>query len=219
MKKIIEKIKNYNLHKFYFQLNSDGNIVKHVPNNDYFEWECNMYKYLLKNQKLPISLPITPSKDCFIYQTNTMKPLIEILSDKKKKNFILNELFSYVFNFRHCNFVHGNLHIYNIFYDNQTKQFYCLDLSDSNFIENNININPNYKQHFYSRLVEKQSKYYCDLLSIFSSLKIYFKNDQKTIDYITERILVFIPKDILTEYIIEEDLILNAQRLFKTFTI
>jgi hypothetical protein len=215
MKKLIEKLKLHSFHEFYFQENTDKNIVKHVPNENYIRWECQMYQYLLKNQKCPIAVPITISNNCFIYQTNKLKSLTEILKNKKSKNFILNELFAFVFNLKNYNFVHGNLHIYNIFYDDLNNQFYLLNLSDSNFIrKENLEI-PYYNQQVFSRLVEKNEIKYWDLLSVFSSLKIFFKNDTSTINYIIERISVYIPNETLINYIQEEDFMINAQRLFK----
>lgn len=216
MKKLIEKLKNHTFHDFYFQIDSDKNITKHVPNNNYFNWECEIYKYLLKNQKFPIALPMTPSKNCFIYQTNKLKPLCELLL-LKNRNLILNELFSFVFNLRYSNFVHGNLHIYNIFYDTNSNQFYILNLTDSNELHSNELYSPKFNQQRYSRLVEKYDISFCDLLTVYSSLKKFFKNDTVTINYLTERINVFIPNDILTEFNKEEDFMINAQKLFKSF--
>ncbi len=215
MKKLIDKLKLHTFHDFYFQENTDKNIVKHVPNENYVRWECQMYQYLLKNQKFPIHVPITISNNCFIYQINKLKSLTEILKNKKSKNFILNELFAFVFNLKNCNFVHGNLHIYNVFYDPLDNQFYLLNLSDSNFINNNNLEIPNFNQQVFSRLVEKNEMKYCDLLSVFSSLKIFFKNDIKTINYLLERISVYIPNDILINYIKEEEFMINAHKLFK----
>jgi hypothetical protein len=215
MKNLIDKLKSHSFQDFYFQENTDKNIVKHVPNKNYIHWECQMYKYLLKNQKTPISVPITISNNCVIYQINKLKTLTEILKNKKTKNFILNELFAFVFNLKNCNFVHGNLHIYNVFYDHLYNQFYLLNLSDSNFIrKENLEI-PNFNQQVFSRLVEKNEMKYWDLLSIFSSLKIFFKNDISTINYLTERISVYIPNDTLINYIQEEEFVINAHRLFK----
>lgn len=216
MKKLIEKLKVHSFHDFYFQENTDKNIIKHVPNENYTQWECQMYQYLLKNQKFPISVPITISNNCFIYQTNKLKPLCELLKNKKSKNFIINELFAFVFNLKNCNFVHGNLHIYNIFYDELYNQFYLLNLTDSNFINNNNNLQkPNFNQQVFSSLVEKNEIKYWDLLSVYSSLKIFFKNDTNTIKYITERTSVYIPNNILINYIQEEEFMINAHRLFK----
>jgi hypothetical protein len=215
MKKLIEKLKNYNYHDFYFQENCDKNIVKHVPNKEYYDWECNIYTYLLKNQKFPIAVPITPSKNCFIYQTNKLKPLIEVLSTIKKRNLIINELFSFVINLRSINFVHGNLHIYNVFYDREYSQFYLLNLTDSTIL--GYKEKPKFNQQNYSRLVQKNDVLFHDLLTIYSSLKNFFKNDAKMIKYLTEIICVFIPKTVIYEFNKEEDFMKNAHKHLNIF--
>lgn len=214
MIKIIEKLKKYTIHDFYFQENSDGNIVKHVKDNTMYDWECEIYKYLLKNQKSPICVPITPSQKCFIYQTNKLKPLCEILKNKNKRNLLLNELFAFVFNLKNSNFIHGNLHLYNIFYDSVFNQFYVINLTDSFLLSNkDINFIPNFQQQTYSKFVEQNDITYWDLLSIYSSLKIFFKNDILITKYLTDRIRVYIPNDIVTEYDKEEEFVKFSQKL------
>ena len=213
MIELIKKIKNQVYHNFTFVKNTDGNIVKHIPNKDYYNWECEMYEYLLRHQKTPISLPMTPSKNCFIYQTNKVIPLYELLNNKKIRSLILNELFSFIFNFKYSNFIHGNLHIYNIFYEMETKQFYIIDLSNSKYYYY-TDIKPKYNQHSYSNLLYSFPIEYTDLLSIYSSLIVFYKSDNNMVNYILERVSTYVPINIIEPYNKEFNFIRRQNKLF-----
>ena len=118
-----------------------------------------------------------------------------------------NELFAFVNNFKKYNFIHGNLHIDNIYINIQDMyQFFVIDLCNSYYstsCSNNaidvtfkrksfIDVNKNILEH------DKFKDKYCDFwdfICLFFSLNIYFENNKNHLNYIKESVTNYINKD------------------------
>ena len=126
-------------------------------------------------------------------------------------HLIINEAFAFVNTFKKYNFIHGNLHIDNIYINIQDMyQFFVIDLcnsyysnSCSNSHSNNaidvtfkrksfIDVNKNILEH------DKFKDKYCDFwdfICLFFSLNIYFENNKNHLNYIKESVTNYINKD------------------------
>lgn len=96
---------------------------------------------------------------------------------KIDENFkeILNELLSFVSKFKKYNFIHGNLKLNNILYDNQTNNFTLKDFSKSKFKLNKMT----------------NVEYYFDFISLYFDLcKL---NNETLTNYLKNEIGKYIP--------------------------
>jgi len=183
----------------YCERNKDG-IKKICFDKDIYNHETSIYLDLLM-KKANITPFISPlSDEEIIYITSDYISLREFLNNKKDKYnkkdnkdiyIILNEVFCFVNTFQKYNFVHGNLHIDNIFIQHNAyviKNIYIIDLSNSYFIDHNRISNCNYKRTSFleeydtkentnsnSFVNEKILKYW-DFFSLYISLNLYFGN-------------------------------------------
>jgi hypothetical protein len=185
----------------FYDKNIEDNIVKYFINENMFEWEVKVYLYLVDKNIAPIS---SSGNQKMIYHTNDKLPLSVVLKNKNTKNtnikFILNELFSFVSKFKKIHFVHGNLHLYNIFLD-KDKMFSVIDFSNSKF-KNKL---PKYNlDYFY------ENHYLIDLYLLYIELYDFYKNNSEILCYLQDLLLNYIDnnnfKDITKAYIINYSL-------------
>jgi tRNA A-37 threonylcarbamoyl transferase component Bud32 len=116
------------------------------------EWEDHIYK------KLKI-------------QSGNYKPLI---FDKNYKE-IINELLSFVSTFRNYNFIHGDLRLNSILYDNQKCNFTLINFGKSKFKLSELTNN----------------EYYFDFISLYFDLcKL---NNKELTNYLQKEIVKYIP--------------------------
>lgn len=105
------------------------------------------------------------------FKSGNYKPL-QINGNFKE---IINELLSFVSKFRNYNFIHGDLRLTNILYDNQTNNFILKDFSKSKFKLNQLT----------------NDEYYFDFISLYFDLcKL---NDEILSNYIKKEIIKYIP--------------------------
>lgn len=158
-------------------------------------WETFVYFYL--DDKMP---GITPEMvimgDNILYKTKGMVPLKVFLSKNiKMYSCIINELVSFIRTFKKIGFVHGNLHISNIYIDtsspspspssSQFYKFYIVDFANS-YIEN-FDI-PSCKRNSYVNKVIPLE--YCDMTTLYHSLTHHLailgsKSNEKILSYTT----------------------------------
>lgn len=187
-----------------------SNIRRLCFNPDIYNYETYIYLTLLaKNSDIPCLMSIKDNE--IIYHVKDHSSLRNyIWKNLDNITLIMNELFVFINNFKKYNFVHGNLHIDNIFVNNlnscDTKlEFHCIDFCNS-YIENNKNCK--YKRTSFLREYEikKEILYYWDFCSIFISLSLFLNNPKlKQINKIqsTNQIINYI-KSIIISYIGQE---------------
>lgn len=158
--------------KCIYDKDPDKKIIKYFSNNTQaLEWESIVYLYLLDKN---ITAPVTIKNTHIEYDTRNKISLYEYLTSKKyNTKLVLNELFGFISTFREYNYLHGNLHIYNIFLNKQTLKFCIIDFSNS-FLIDKIII-PKYQRTSY--LGEMDMKItstffeYWDFFTLYISLK------------------------------------------------
>lgn len=186
-------------------IKKDDNIIKEFFNNELFYWECKIYLALCEKGLTPLATTIDYT---IIYYTKDMISLRSKLIDKHCNiKEILNEVFNFVNLFYKNNFIHGNLHIDNIFI-NKHGYFHIIDLTNSYLIKSSI-CGPKYKRRsFINKMNNMENKRYIkyiDFFTLYISLKSFFTNNTKYTKYTkyTEylNILInnYIKKDILYE--------------------
>ena len=178
--------------KCFFDKNEFGNINKYFTNDENYEWEIKVYLYLLHKK---ITLLSSSSNKKICYQTNGNIPLFDFLK-RGDDHLLLNEIFSFVNNFSKVGFVHGNLHIYNIFVDVKSLQFYTMDFSNSYIIDQV----PDYKRISCSH----DFLLNWDMYNLYVSLKDFYKNEYKgqlcvnsKLDYLENIISVYVKENVL----------------------
>jgi hypothetical protein len=189
-----ELIHKFSLNKSIFYRDSQNNIIKTFVNNFMYKNEIDIYLYLLDKN---ITLLSTPNKLSLCYNIKDEISLHSYLDNYKSNiTFLLNELFCFINRFKSYKFVHGNLHLHNIFLNPKTfvqkGKFYVIDFSNSYIIQKN-----------YTK--DKLFVYNWDFFSLYISLKNFFKNDIKNLIYLENLILNYInPSDLrslLNKYI------------------
>lgn len=189
-----ELIHKFSLNKSIFYRDSQNNIIKTFVNNFMYKNEIDIYLYLLDKN---ITLLSTPNKLSLCYNIKYEISLYSYLDNYKSNiTFLLNELFCFINRFKSYKFVHGNLHLHNIFLNPKTfvqkGKFYVIDFSNSYII-----------QKKYTK--DKLFVYNWDFFSLYISLKNFFKNDIKNLIYLENLILNYInPSDLrslLNKYI------------------
>lgn len=161
----------------FYEKNNDNNIEKLFINENMFRWEIDVYLYLIDKNIVPLS---STGKQKLIYSTSDKIPLYTFLKKKDTNiKYILNNLFSFVYKFKKINFIHGNLHLYNIFLD-ENEMFNVIDFSYSHF-KNSSNIDCLYK-----------NPYLIDLYLIYIELYDFYKNNKIIILYLQDLLLNYI---------------------------
>jgi len=167
--------------------------------------ESNVYLNLLSNNS-NITTLMSISHDEITYETKRLISLRTFLKNNVDyTTYIINELFAFINTFKKYNFIHGNLHIDNIYIkinkDNKHSfNFFIIDLCNSYFINNDF---CHYKRT--SFLNEYDSKknllFYWDFCSIWSSLSLFYENKNKIIQYIKSTIVNYIGKDAFENFL------------------
>lgn len=157
----------------FYEKNKNNDIEKYFINENMFYWEVKVYLYLI--DKSIVSLAST-EKQKIIYSTNDKTPLFTILkNDYENAKNILNNLFSFINKFKKIDFIHGNLHLYNIFVDKK-GMFTLIDFSYSSF--KNIYTNS------FNEKYDNFDKNLIDLYTIYIELKEFYKKDTKMLLYL-----------------------------------
>ena len=126
---------------------------------------------------------------------------------KPNFKFVLNEIFSFVSKFNKYNFLHGNLHIHNIFVNPDTflnkGRFYAIDFSNSYIYKQNVNCQEYKRISFIGEYDNKDALFltYWDYFTLYISLKMYFKNNTQTLMYLENLILTYINPEMLYHFV------------------
>lgn len=183
---------------------SDNNICRKYSNKDIYKWETDIY---LKFVEYSIFPGVTAGIDTVTYKVRDMVSLRVYLGCVNVKNLtiLMNELFAYVKRFRKMGFMHGNLNIDNIFVSKVNKKlhFFVIDYSNS-YNLNKRNSVPGYPRTSFIGESENKLEYmnyiYWDILTLYISIKKYYKELKNNSVVIIEEIIdTYIPRDIINE--------------------
>lgn len=112
----------------------DGNIFKLCTSADVFNWEVEVYLNMLEANIFPY---VSTAGKLLTYSTKNLVSVRTFLEKQPRINFavFLHELYSFVNSFRkHC-FLHGNLHVDNIFVHpvkfHTAPRFFVIDYANS----------------------------------------------------------------------------------------
>lgn len=171
--------------------NKDSSIFKVCILHEMWEWETEVYLRLLDTGLFPANDAQT---NVMVYGTKNMVSVKTYLMSHKNGNTTLffNELFSFVNTFKAKGFVHGNLHMGNIFVKKRLKglQFAVIDYANSYLLSRGIgegldtqlkrNTYPKYDRTSYmgeynNKLTDPNFIYW-DLLTLYVSLKTHLSN-------------------------------------------
>jgi RIO-like serine/threonine protein kinase len=157
----------------FYEKDKNDNIEKYFINENMFNWEVKVYLYLIDKNIVSLA---SSEKQKIIYSTNDKIPLFTILKndDKNAKN-ILNNLFSFINKFKKIDFIHGNLHLYNIFVDKE-NMFTLIDFSYSSFKGICTNLFHEKYNNFDKNLI--------DFYTLYIELKEFYIKDTKMLVYL-----------------------------------
>jgi hypothetical protein len=178
---------------------STNNIFKVCNSQNVFEWEAHIYLSFLDSELFP---QVSASNQKIMYLTSGMVSLRTYLNTKPKySSFVLNELFSFVKSFKsHC-FLHGNLHIDNVFLFPGTfkssPRFFVIDYANS-YNLNDVTSKPKYKRTSYigefENKIRKNHLMVWDYVTMFLSLKIFYKNELRKVLFVEKLVTSYVPR-------------------------
>lgn len=162
-----------------------GNMTKMFMSEEMANWEIYVHGQMQESLMLP---DISIDNHVLTYKTRGKVSLRTYLTCNSNINttLLLNELFSFVNTFRHFRFLHGNLHLDNIFMDNvqNANKFYLIDYANSYVISKRVTY-PLYKRTSfigeYEYKTQSQNFVYWDFLTIYVSLKTFFKKTKELV--------------------------------------
>lgn len=188
-------LNKYCLQKCYCERSLDGNITKYFIDKDVFKWEIEVYSKLMNKGIVPeITTECTSS--CLTYNIKDKISIYNyLLQNKNYTKVILNELYSFVKKFNRYHFLHGNLHLHNIFVNPETflskGDLYVIDFSNSYLFETNrrgVTSCPKYNRTSFIGEYEKKIKdeffIYWDFFTLYVALKMFFKADLENLVYL-----------------------------------
>ena len=188
-------INEKSLDKCVYEKDNNNNIIKTSFDTCIFKYEMDIYKYLIKRNVIPKTLF---RNNKMIYNTSEMKSLRAILLLNKNKKNTINETFSFINTFMNYYYVHGNLHIDNVFVDKE-GDMYVIDYGCSYLLNKKTS---SYKRRSYIsvdsefNLCEDALRYW-DMFTMYISLSMYFEEEKVYKRYVKETVLNWIPRDTL----------------------
>jgi hypothetical protein len=176
-------------------------LKKKIDSSDVLEWESVVYLYLLDKHITPM---VTIKKNSIEYDIKDKISIYEYFQFQSKKSFdkvLLNELFGFVSKFRDYDYLHGNLHIHNIFFNKETLKYYVIDFSNSFLIDKTEITNPKYQRTSYLGEMDMKIRSvffeYWDFFTLYVSLKKVIKNHK---DYLETLVRYYIKQDVLLRF-------------------
>lgn len=157
----------------------ENNITKFFNSNEVYQWESNVYVSYIDKNIFPLVSPKGKQLTYFVKDMVSLRTFLK--TGKPNMSYTLNELFSYIRSFRNYKFLHGNLHIDNIFLNPKTfdmrAHFFVIDYANSYVLKRHSS--PNYKRTSFIGEFEDKTRdtnfLYWDFLTLYVSLKCFFK--------------------------------------------
>jgi hypothetical protein len=184
----------------------DDNIVRIFNSVNLLNWEIGVYLYLVDYKLCPL---IDVKNSEIVYILDDYVSVRNYLKSKNKKKetitLLLNELFSFINTFKKYEYIHGNLHIDNIFIKKKTYPFKFVIIDYSNSYIFNIKDDLNLKKTSFLAEYDKKEininflKYW-DFLTMYASLIKLYKKNINYLFIVQELINIWIPNNILNEF-------------------
>lgn len=204
-------LNKYCLQKCYCEKDNDKNISKYFIDKDIYDWEIEVYMKLL-NKNITPEIKINGEKYITYIVSDKISLYNFLLKNKKYTKFVLNELYSFVKKFNKYNFLHGNLHLHNIFIDPDKflskGRFYIIDFSNSYIFKTNrkgVTSCPRYSRTSfmgeYGKKTSDEFYIYWDFFTLYVSLKMFLKNDLEDLVYLENLIQNYMSEDIIKRFI------------------
>lgn len=235
LEKICENINNKCIQACECYVGSnEKNIIRIFNEYSLYKLETEVYLKLIKSKNKNKIVPFINGESYKIeYIIEEYSSLRNFLEEKKNKsieqtNLIINELYSFINTFKKHKFVHGNLHIDNIFIkkiNDKNYDFKVIDYANSYIKTNtksttsttstsstestNNDIISN-KTSFLGEYKKKEKDEYIiywDFFTIYVSLKNFYKNKVDKLYKLQNIAEEYIPKDIFNNLI--NDIILE----------
>lgn len=192
--KFLNKYKDDLIGNCFYDKDNNKNILKYFTNQHDFECEAILHLYLL-NKRITTEFDLGDNKLLY-YVTNNKISLYTYLeqSGNHLSHVLLNELFAFVNTFKKSDFIHGNLHIHNIFINPINIKFYAIDFTNSIILQ----------KHQKGQALEFLE--YWDFFTLYKSLLKYYsdkpnnklyKSNHKSVDYLQKLIVNYIHPKIL----------------------
>ena len=179
---------------------NSNDITRMYDNNDLYNWEVCVYLKLLGSKITPL-VSCEENKLCYVLNEYiSLRQLInKDIKNINKISLVLNELYSFINTFKKYNFIHGNLHIDNIFIKELEKtkfDFKVIDYANS-YILNSKSSTNFYRSSFLGEYDDKEDflKYW-DFFTVYVSLKNYFKNNPTLLFKLHTIVECYIPSSI-----------------------
>lgn len=204
-------LNKYCLQNCYCEKDNANNISKYFIDKEIFNWEIEVYTKLL-NKKITLEIEINADKYLTYIISDKVSIYNFLLKNKTYTKFVLNELYSFVKKFNTYNFLHGNLHLHNIYIDPDKflskGRFYIIDFSNSYIFKTNrkgVTSCPRYSRTSfigeYDKKLSQEFYIYWDFFTLYVSLKMFLKNDLENLVYLEHLIQNYIPEDIIKRFI------------------
>lgn len=184
MMKSIQLIDKNNVHLSECVIDSNGNICKRYIEEGSFWWESTVYLSLVDHDIFPL---MTAGDMKVTYYVEGLLPLRLFLKENSDRYMIiLYELFQFVKGLMKLQFIHGNLHIDNIYVGMHKGRydFRLVDLSNA-YIPDHEPKSPFYRSSFLGEFDGKDNHAFFrfwDFFTLVTSLRCEYANDStKTI--------------------------------------
>lgn len=204
-------LNKYCLQECYCEKDINMNISKFFIDKEIFNWEIEVYTKLL-NKKITPEIEINSDKYLTYIVSDKVSVYNFLLKNKTYIKFVLNELYSFVKKFNKYNFLHGNLHLHNIYIDPDKflskGRFYIIDFSNSYIFKTNrpgVTSCPRYSRTSfigeYDKKTSQEFYIYWDFFTLYVSLKMFLKNDLENLVYLENLIQNYMSEDIIKRFI------------------
>lgn len=205
-------LNKYCLQKCYCERDINGNISKYFIDKDIFSWELQVYSKLM-NKGIVSEITVEDTSACLTYSVKDKISMYNYLQQNKNyTKVILNELYSFVKKFNRYNFLHGNLHLHNIFVNPETflgkGEIYVIDFSNSYLFETNrygVTSFPKYNRTSFMGEYDKKTNneifIYWDFFTLYVSLKMFLKADLENLVYLENLLQNYMSEEIVEKFI------------------
>jgi len=203
-------LNKYCLQQCYCERDVNMNINKYFIDKNIYNWEIKVYSDIIDKKIAP---KIIIESDKITYETcNKISVYNFLLQNKKYTKVVLNELYSFVKKFNKYNFLHGNLHLHNIFVNPDEflskGRFYVIDFSNSYLFKTNrkrVTSRPLYDRTSfigeYNKKTNDEFFIYWDFFTLYVSLKMFLKNDFEHLVYLENLVQNYMTEETIRKFI------------------
>lgn len=170
----------------------EGNLYRYYKNPELFIHECAIYMQLIEYSPL-----VNPGIQKINYHIKSMKSFRDFIlkTSCKKIPFVINDVLNFILTFQNKSFVHGNLHVDNLFVHKKKHKFYIVDFV--NAYHKSVPVPRTFKRSSYLGEFQLKEHFnllqYWDIFTFYLSLKSLLLDEVEVID---KYFFSYIPLDI-----------------------